>query len=119
MERLELTPDELCAVAQGLRAHICQRLYWMMSPSHPIRGEDLDDQRDTLDWMVAAYSKSMMLAKHSKAIVDEWHDYFMLSDDAWDMLLSVTLAKTWDDIPTHQHVSALDCALCDELVTAV
>ena len=60
MEHLELTPDELCAVAQGLRAHICQRLYWMMSPRHPIHGEDFDDEAATLNWMVQAYSKTMM-----------------------------------------------------------
>jgi hypothetical protein len=119
MEHLELTPDELCAVAQGLRAHICQRLYWMMSPRHPIRGEDFDDEAATLNWMVQAYSKTMMVARDSKAVVDEWKEYFMLSQEAWDMLALVAMAKDWDDIPVHQHVSALGCALCDELVTAV
>lgn len=119
MEHLELTPDELCAVAQGLRAHICQRLYWMMSPAHPIRGEDFGDEAATLNWMVQAYSKAMMVARDSKVVVDEWKEYFMLSQEAWDMLALVTTANDWPDIPVHRHVSALDCALCDELVTAV
>lgn len=119
MEQLDLTPDELCAMVQGLRISVCQRLYWMMSPHHPIRGEDFDDQSATLNHMVQAYSKAMMVARDSKSIAPEFKDYFMLSDEAWTMLDSVGRAKGWDGVPVHRHVSEPYCTLCDELMTAV
>jgi hypothetical protein len=119
METLELTPDELCAVVQGLRTSICERLYWMLSPHHPIRGEDFDDQTATLNHMVKAYSKAMMVARDSQAIAPEFKAYFMLSDDVWTMLDQLHRSMSWGDVPTHSHVSALGCALCDELLTAV
>lgn len=91
----------------------------MMSPHHPIRGEDFADQTDTINWMVQAYTKAMMVARDSKLIVDEFKEYFMLSQEAWDMLAHVATSDSWEDIPIHRHVSALNCTLCDELMTAV
>lgn len=118
METLILEPDELCAVVQGLRANICDRLFWMMSPEHPIRTCDLEDENKVLDHLVQAYSKAMMVAKESPQIVTEFKEYFMLSPEVWSMLDRVAKAVTWDDVPMHTH-SPLTCKLCEELITAV
>jgi len=115
---LNLTADELCSVVQGLRASICSRLWWMMSPSHPIRTCEFDDEMKVLDDMTQAYSRAMMLAKESEAIVDEFKEYFMLSEHVWSMLDVIAKAATWDEVPVHKH-SPLTCPLCEELITAV
>lgn len=117
-ETLDLTPDELCALIQGLRAQICNRLYWMMSPSHPIRGMSLGDEGEVLNAMAQAYSKALMVARDSAEIVNEFKSYFMLSDDAWNMLDQIEHAKSWDDVPIHRHTSPLTCPLCEELILA-
>lgn len=117
-ETLDLTPEELCALIQGLRGQVSNRLYWMMSPSHPIRGMNLGEEAEVLNNMAQAYSKAFMVARDSDHIVDEFKTFFMLSQRVWDMLLIVDQADSWDDVPTHKH-GPLTCPLCEELILAV
>lgn len=114
-----MTPHELTGAIQALRATICQRVNWMLSPQHPIRGEDFKEQNDTLSDMVNAYGALMLEARRSPEVADEFKEYFNLSDALLDMLFEMLMAKSWDQIPTHQHKSIFGCELCEELVTAV
>ncbi len=117
-EILHLTPDELCSLVQGLRAQICNRVYWMMSPSHPIRAENLGDEAEVLHSMTQAYSKAMMVALNSEHVTKEFKAFFALSQDAWDMITIIDRAQSWDQIPTHKHGGPLTCPLCEELIQA-
>jgi hypothetical protein len=116
---IELTPHELCGAIQALRATICQRVNWMLSPQHPIRGEDFGDQNDALHDMVNAYGALMLSARRSPEIAEEFREYFNLSQALYEMIDTLYWASSWDDVPTHQHKSILSCELCEELVTAV
>lgn len=117
-ETLDLTPDELCALVQGLRAQVCNRLYWMLTPSHPIRESNLGDEADILHSMTQAYSKAMMVALNSEHIVDEFKQFFVLSQKAWDTLVVIDRADNWDQVPIHKHSGPLTCPLCEELILA-
>lgn len=118
-EQVGFTPDELCAIVQGVRADLCNRLYWVLAPAHPIRAEDFDDQTKVISDMANAYTKAMMAARDSEFIVDEFKDYFVLSDRVYDLLDEIYRANDWDDIKPHFHNSPLSCELCEELITAV
>ena len=117
-ETLDLTPDELCALIQGLRAQICNRLYWMMTPRHPIRDRNLGDEAETLNSMTNAYTKAMLVARASANVVDEFKSFFLLSDEAWHALDQIDGAQSWEEVPMHQHKSPLTCGLCEELILA-
>lgn len=117
-ETLNLTPDELCSLVQGLRAQICNRLYWIMSPSHPIRQENLGDEAEVLHSMTQAYSKAMMVALNSEHVRTEFKEYFLLSENAWDIITIIDQAQNWEEIPTHKHDGPLTCPLCEELIRA-
>ena len=118
LETLDLTADELCALIQGLRAQICNRLYWMMTPKHPLRTRNLGDEAETLNSMTQAYTKALLVARASPNVVDEFKSFFMLSDEAWEALDGIERAQSWDDIPIHKHTSPLTCPLCEELIKA-
>ncbi len=118
LETLDLTPDELCALIQGLRAQICNRLYWMMTPKHPIRERNLGDEAETLDSMTQAYTKALLVARASPNVVEEFKSFFMLSDEAWEALDQIERAKSWSEVPMHRHTSPLTCGLCEELILA-
>lgn len=117
--KVELTPTELVGAIQAIRMTICQRVNWMLSPHHPIRGEDFADQNDTLHNMVNAYGVLLLEARRSSAIHDDFKEYANLSDVLYEMIDTLYWAQSWDDVPTHQHKSILSCELCEELVTAV
>lgn len=113
------TPDELCAIVQSLRIAVCQRLYWMMTPLHPIRGGPLEEEVEVFSHMVNAYSKAMWVAREDPMVAQSFKDYFMISDDVYKAIDEVEAATTWDEVPTHKHSSILSCKLCEELITAV
>lgn len=113
------TADEFCATVQALRIALCQRLYWMLSPLHPIRGGPFDNELAVFSHIVNAYSKAMMIARDSELIAPEFKEYFMLSDDAYTMIDQIEKAESWDGVPAHRHNSPLSCKLCEELITAV
>ena len=117
--KIEMTPQELTGAIQALRATICQRVNWMLSPQHPIRGEEFAEQNDTLHDMVNAYGALMLEARKSPHVADEFKEYFNLSQALYEMIDTLYWAKSWDEVPVHQHKSIFGCELCEELVTAV
>lgn len=118
-ETLVLTPDELCSLVQGLWAQICNRMYWMLTPSHPIRETKLIDHREVLHSMTQAYSKAMMVALDSDQVAQIFKERYVLSQTAWDTLLEIDRARAWREVPVHKHNSPLTCPLCEELILAV
>lgn len=118
-ETLDLTPDELCALVQGLRAQVCNRLYWMLTPSHPIRDTGFTDHAEVLHDMVQAYAKAMMVALNSEQVVPAFKETFTMSQKAWDTLILIDRAQSWEEVPIHKHGGPLTCPLCEELITAV
>lgn len=114
---LDLEPHELVAVIDGLRSEISKRAYWMISPSHPVRGWELEDEITILDPMVQAYTKAMMAARTITDDLDErFLDEFLLIPEVWDLLDKIARAQDWDDVPIHRHRPQA-CTLCDALVT--
>ncbi len=118
-ERLDLTPDELCSLVQALRAQVCNRMYWMLTPTHPIRSTNLEDHRVVLHSMTQAYSKAMMVALNSEQVAPGFKKRFILSQQAWDHLTVIDRAETWEQVPAHKHSGPLTCPLCEELILAV
>jgi hypothetical protein len=112
---LKLEPNELTAVIEGLHDGILRRLRWT-SIKHPQystwRTLDIETVQIVLDNFVSAYSKALMLYREAPFEKSPtFNDKFMLPDEVWDLLNGVTVASSWDDVPTHD-IHTKDCTVC-------
>lgn len=117
------TPDEICAVLESLHDGIRDRFRWSVTtPEGPWRALDFEIARASIDQLVQAYSKTMMLIRSwpTDAIDPEFVDTFSLPDEVWDLLAEITNAKDWDHVPQHEVPEEVlvdpepdpDCAVC-------
>lgn len=110
---IEFEPAELVAIVDGLRAEIAKRAFWMISPSHPVRSWDLEDELALLTPMIQAYSKVMMVARDVPGMSEKFKQGFWFSQPVWDLLDKIESATSWEKVPVHGHKS---CPVCKELM---
>lgn len=110
---IDFEPAELVAIIDGLRAEIAKRAFWMISPTHPVRSWDLEDELAILTPMIQAYSKVMMVARDVPGISDQFKQGFWFSPQVWNLLDTIESATTWKKVPVHRHKS---CDVCRELM---
>ncbi len=103
---LNLTPKELASTVQALFHEIHDRLIWAMQEGHWYRQTSLDDAQSVLNAMVSAYQKALILIRaiseeDDKIVLDaDFMDTFTFPPEVWKVLDSMTLAETWQQIPT-------------------
>lgn len=117
------TPDELCSVLEALHDGIRDRFRWSISnPTGPWRSLDFEIARSSIDLLVQAYTKTMMVIQGwpTEVLDPEFIRTFMLPSEVWDLLAEITTAKDWDHVPQHEIEAQLkedpkattDCPVC-------
>lgn len=102
---LSLTPQELLSTVQALFHEIHDRMIWAMQEGHWYRQTPLEDAQTVLNAMVSAHQKALILvqelAEDDKIKLDaDFMDTFTFPPEVWKVLDSMTLADTWQQIPT-------------------
>lgn len=102
---LSLSPKELVATVQALFHEIHDRMIWAMQEGHWYRQTPLEDAQIVLNSMVSAYQKALILvqevAEDDRIELDaDFMDTFTFPQEVWKVLDSMTLADTWQQIPT-------------------
>jgi hypothetical protein len=121
--QLELTPSELAGVIEGLHDGILRRLRWSTIEDERYakwRTLDIAIVQAVMDAMLAAYTKSVMTFREARGkvsgVATDFEDNFSFKQEVWDLLASITIAESWDDMPTHPIHDYMDkCPVCGSI----
>lgn len=112
---VNVTPDELAATVEALYESVIRRIKWCVDPTSP--------EWEALEWehalecvtgSVQAYTKTLMAMREVENVSPEFLEIMQFPDSMWDLINKVTLAESWDDVPTHWHRKPdRSCEICD------
>ncbi len=117
---IEIAPQEVASLIESLYDGVHRRLAWSLT-SHPTGWRerlDLKVAQKVTDSMMSAYIKIVMAYREDDTISTDsrFDDAFRFNDAVMDAMDTLTMAKTWDDIPVHSpHSVKGECDLCDAI----
>ncbi len=116
---LNVSPQEVASIIEALYDGVLRRVAWSMS-EHPAgwRTLDLKTAQIVVDSMMSAYVKTVMSYREADDMPkdERFDEAFTFNDDVMDALFSLTVAKSWDEVPIHEpHTKKGKCSLCDAI----
>lgn len=116
---LSISNQEIASIIEALYDGVLRRISWSIV-DHPSgwRTLDIGIVQKVMDSMMSAYVNVVMTYRDNDEIekMPEFERAFTFSDATMDMISTITVANTWDDIPIHTpHQTNGECDMCDEI----
>ncbi len=110
---VNVTPDELAATVEALFEALVRRVMWCVRPDQQEWAElEWKWAQEALTDTVQAYTKALMTFKDLDNIHPKFVPSVTLPDEMWDLVNEVTLASSWEEVPTHPKHPYDECPIC-------
>jgi hypothetical protein len=111
---LTLTGGEVATLIEASHDALYKRLQWTVREGSNWRDLDILYAGQMVTDLVQAHTKLYLAFRELGHLHDEFEKAFMITDDVYELIDTITDANSWDQVPTHRHAESL-CQLCRKI----
>ena len=114
MNSIDLSGEEASLLVETTLDALYRRVRWSIGHDGQWRSLDFEEVKMYISALYTLHMKGWMILRDTGEVIAEFEKAFMIPDDVWEVIDSITAAATWGDVPQHLHSPSL-CRVCRTL----